>query len=155
MVAPAPHWAQCGHDPSDQISDGRRGDPVGPCRSGRNPLGWVRIEDGGSGGQGKLRGYGGGFTWPPFCVPVARERSALMTTSRDAYIRLEDAADLLGVPRRLLIRRIGDGEIVGLRDPKDRRHTLVRRDDLARIMAPGGGGSPHPSAGRAAGPSTA
>jgi len=61
-----------------------------------------------------------------------------MTTSRDAYIRLGDAADLLGVPRRLLIRRIGDGEIAGLRDPRDRRHTLVRRDDLERIMTPGG-----------------
>jgi len=60
-----------------------------------------------------------------------------MHTTTDDYVRLSDAPRLLGVPPRLLTRRIRAGELDGVRDPRDRRHILVLRSDLARLMTPG------------------
>jgi len=59
-------------------------------------------------------------------------------TTLDDYVRIRDVD---GVNPRLLARRVREGEIVGVRDPRDRRNVLVRRSDLAQLLAPGGGRS--------------
>ena len=59
-------------------------------------------------------------------------------TTLDDYVRIRDVD---GVNPRLLARRVREGEIVGVRDPRDRRNVLVRRSDLAQLMTPGGGRS--------------
>ena len=73
-----------------------------------------------------------------------------MTTALDDYVRLKDAPTLLGVPPRLLTRRIRAGELDGVRDPRDRRHILVLRSDLQRLMTPRGASPTRAHADRAA-----
>ena len=73
-----------------------------------------------------------------------------MDTTPDDLIRLKDAPSLMGVHEGLLTRRIRSGELVGLRDPKDRRHLLIRKADLEQLLTPGGGRSTLAVADRAA-----
>jgi len=73
-----------------------------------------------------------------------------MATTTDDYIRLKDAPSLLGVHPGLLTRRIRAGELDGVRDPRDRRHLLVRKSDLEQLLTPGGGRSTLARADRAA-----
>ena len=81
---------------------------------------------------------------------VSAKRSNPMATTTDEYIRLKDAPRLLGVHPGLLTRRIRAGELENCRDPRDRRHLLVRRSDLEMLLTPGGGRSNLAVADRAA-----
>jgi excisionase family DNA binding protein len=54
----------------------------------------------------------------------------------DKYLTLQQAAELLGVARSTLWRRIRDGELLAYRSGVDRRTRLVKRTDVEALMRP-------------------
>lgn len=57
-----------------------------------------------------------------------------MPESLAGYVRADDARKLLGLSVRTYDRRLSELPVV--RDPRDRRYRLIRRDDLARLGEP-------------------
>jgi excisionase family DNA binding protein len=49
------------------------------------------------------------------------------------FVRVDEAARRTGLSERAIDRRIYAGEIEAFRDPVDRRHRLVKLEDLDRL----------------------
>jgi excisionase family DNA binding protein len=54
----------------------------------------------------------------------------------DEYLTLTQAAQILGVSRWTLYRRIDEGALTVYESPSNRRVKLVRRPDVERLMKP-------------------
>lgn len=66
-----------------------------------------------------------------------REREAGRSGGgEERYLTIQDAADLLGVSRATIWRRVREGKLhtSGV-DPLDRRASLIARGELTRLMA--------------------
>jgi excisionase family DNA binding protein len=55
---------------------------------------------------------------------------------KSEFMTLNEAAELLGVSRPTLWRRIVQSEIPVFQSPQDRRHRLVKREDIERMLMP-------------------
>lgn len=58
-----------------------------------------------------------------------------MTEERPDYLTAGEARELLQVSKPTFSRMLRDGRLVAYRDPRDKRLTLVRRADVARLLA--------------------
>lgn len=52
------------------------------------------------------------------------------------YLTLGEAAELIGVSRFTLWRRIREADIPTYKSPRDRRYRMVKRADLEKILIP-------------------